>query len=810
MGVSNGLIPGPGPFAYFFEAPIDLSPGRHAPPRPRLERKKTRAKVIQDRHNGVHSGVTKCATMGNSVPSGALSIGCIKMSDELAFMTPSPLKRGGMLVLTSLGPVQFAAPPETIKDTIPTSHGVANIFVLTPTFFDYERGVSLAETEFPAYFNFFVKQKKVCLVCTAAQEERVRRIMHESLFGPEHIDLEAEIPTTVEDRSWQPDLEAELAHFRKSPIVGGRAMVLEDLVQFCLFDEDTGIATLDGVTITLEEDGRFKIVDEDSGQQAFIAPNLSVPSKHLLDEEDVAPFRAPEFGVTILGSGHGFDPHGKTTGFLLWVGGRGILVDPPVDTAEWLQNNGIPGRAIDSIILTHCHTDHDGGTLQKILRADKERLYTTQTVYDSFLRKSSAITDLAPERFDAILDFCPVPIHQPYRIHGGAFVFEYTLHSIPTIRFEVFYGGKSIVYSSDTLYDPESIENLREQGVLSKGRAKALIDFPWHHDLVIHEAGVPPIHTSCDILRQLPDDVKKRMVLVHTTASAIPPDCGLKLASMGAEGTLRLDVSENSQSRTIRWLKAFQAIDYFRDLSMGKAVQMLELASERLYKAGEPIIRVGEPGFAYYVILSGKCVITGGEVPRKVFGMHQYFGESSLINNTLRTANVTALTDTVLLQIEKNDFLAFIEDSDIRERMKHLSANRRDGTWKLMDLHPVLSGLNSAQRSELQTLMMRHEFGEGELVSCSDDQVAPAFFIASGCVMERTLDGVPKEYGPGEFTASLPAIADDRSPTAMLRAAGPTVAYRLERIGLKNFLLRYPGVYLRLLHHRSETGIEAE
>ena len=33
-----------------------------------------------------------------------------------------------------------------------------------------------------------------------------------------------------------------------------------------------------------------------------------------------------------------------------------------------------------------------------------------------------------------------------FRINGGRFVFNYNLHSIPTIRFEVWFGGKSLIY----------------------------------------------------------------------------------------------------------------------------------------------------------------------------------------------------------------------------------------------------------------------------------------------------------------------------------------------------------------------------
>lgn len=58
-------------------------------------------------------------------------------------------------------------------------------------------------------------------------------------------------------------------------------------------------------------------------------------------------------------------------------------------------------------------------------------------------------------------------------------------------------------------------------------------------DLLLHEAGAPPIHTPLEVLMQLPQRVKDRLYVVHS--STIPPDCDLRVAPTGTAGTLRLD-----------------------------------------------------------------------------------------------------------------------------------------------------------------------------------------------------------------------------------------------------------------------------
>ena len=67
-----------------------------------------------------------------------------------------------------------------------------------------------------------------------------------------------------------------------------------------------------------------------------------------------------------------------------------------------------------------------------------------------------------------------------------------------------------------------------------------LLDFPWHHPLILHEAGMPPIHTPLAVLAELPEDVKGRLYLTHISEGAIPAESGLRLAPPGASQTLAL------------------------------------------------------------------------------------------------------------------------------------------------------------------------------------------------------------------------------------------------------------------------------
>eukprot|EP00456_Euglypha_rotunda_P078141 TRINITY_DN7457_c0_g1_i1.p1 TRINITY_DN7457_c0_g1~~TRINITY_DN7457_c0_g1_i1.p1 ORF type:complete len:115 (+),score=15.83 TRINITY_DN7457_c0_g1_i1:431-775(+) len=96
----------------------------------------------------------------------------------------------------------------------------------------------------------------------------------------------------------------------------------------------------------------------------------------------------------MLGNSDGFDVNGSTTGFVLWMNRRGLMVDPPPHSGNLLKKLGIHPRLIRGVILTHCHADHDAGTFQKILEEGRVVLMTTEVILGSFLRKYSAISEI--------------------------------------------------------------------------------------------------------------------------------------------------------------------------------------------------------------------------------------------------------------------------------------------------------------------------------------------------------------------------------------------------------------------------------
>lgn len=94
------------------------------------------------------------------------------------------LPRGGCVVFTRIGPIQFGIPPESVKDALTLNIEVPTYYIIPTSKWDKIYNVSVAEFEFPAYFNFFIKKKKINLICTKQNEKAIKDIFQETLLGP--------------------------------------------------------------------------------------------------------------------------------------------------------------------------------------------------------------------------------------------------------------------------------------------------------------------------------------------------------------------------------------------------------------------------------------------------------------------------------------------------------------------------------------------------------------------------------------------------------------------------------------------------
>ncbi|MCP4668493.1 MAG: cyclic nucleotide-binding domain-containing protein [Deltaproteobacteria bacterium] len=124
--------------------------------------------------------------------------------------------------------------------------------------------------------------------------------------------------------------------------------------------------------------------------------------------------------------------------------------------------------------------------------------------------------------------------------------------------------------------------------------------------------------------------------------------------------------------------KQLKNIRIFNKLNDVELAQVNGMTREKRFHKGEIIMQEGQAGDTMYLIVSGDVEVTktltmkfGQNDFRETekvmtrFGPddHEVFGEMALIARENRSASITAITDCVLLEINREDFLMLVENS---------------------------------------------------------------------------------------------------------------------------------------------------
>jgi len=98
-------------------------------------------------------------------------------------------------------------------------------------------------------------------------------------------------------------------------------------------------------------------------------------------------------------------------------------------------------------------------------------------------------------------------------------------------------------------------------------------------------------------------------------------------------------------------------------------IQAIFMRMQRVdYRAGEVVIKQGDEGDYFYVVVKGKCLVTRETPLNKEgirlaeLGMADTFGEEALISDAKRNANVTMLTEGTLMRLGKEDFRTLLNE----------------------------------------------------------------------------------------------------------------------------------------------------
>jgi len=107
--------------------------------------------------------------------------------------------------------------------------------------------------------------------------------------------------------------------------------------------------------------------------------------------------------------------------------------------------------------------------------------------------------------------------------------------------------------------------------------------------------------------------------------------------------------------------------------------------------AGVSIVKEGKPGDKFYIIAHGKVEVTttnkqGKKIQLAILGDGDYFGEIALIQDTLRTATVTALTPCLLFSLDRTEFEKMLNKApEMRAQFEKIVKQRQDAKASMVN-----------------------------------------------------------------------------------------------------------------------------
>jgi CRP/FNR family cyclic AMP-dependent transcriptional regulator len=128
----------------------------------------------------------------------------------------------------------------------------------------------------------------------------------------------------------------------------------------------------------------------------------------------------------------------------------------------------------------------------------------------------------------------------------------------------------------------------------------------------------------------------------------------------------------------------FRRVSLFSGLTEPELQALSRVASVREYGTGAEILRADEPADAFFAIVQGEVKVfvdsaDGREVVLAHLQAGDFFGEMALFEGEPRSASVTALTQSELLVVQRDDFLAALSRNFnlVRKILATLSARLR-------------------------------------------------------------------------------------------------------------------------------------
>jgi CRP-like cAMP-binding protein len=292
------------------------------------------------------------------------------------------------------------------------------------------------------------------------------------------------------------------------------------------------------------------------------------------------------------------------------------------------------------------------------------------------------------------------------------------------------------------------------------------------------------IHPDPAELNKLPMEVKQKTYLTHR--SNLPEGItGLNLIRPGQQWEF-----VPASTVSIGDINAIQNSPLIASLSQEWLNTIYSQGKIEVVDAGQVILREGEPGKDFYIILDGAFSIIQGNNELIRLGTGDFFGELPIIENNLCTATVKATTKGRMMVVPRAVFLQMAGRTTIGKRFR-----------KLHQMRPALLQCGWVKELPLQIIdrlaekLKRRIFKSGEIITHEGKKGDEIFYLEWGkASVLMTVKGQTEKIrsmAKNQFFGEL-AVLGDGIRTATVIAEEDTSLLILSRLDFERLKSEYP------------------
>jgi len=234
-------------------------------------------------------------------------------------------------------------------------------------------------------------------------------------------------------------------------------------------------------------------------------------------------------------------------------------------------------------------------------------------------------------------------------------------------------------------------------------------------------------------------------------------------------------------------MRTLSNVPLFKHCDIRTMISIVERMQMAIYCPGEMMVREGTPGKAIFLINHGTAhVVRAGQVV-VVLSDHEFFGEQSIITETLCTASVRAVTYCDMAILMQEHFQQVCQlFPDLVGQLQRVSVERISATTRIATNRESSDlGTIAAKEAEWEQVVNKHSMGKRTVTSrnamrrpSSTARIVARVAVAANRF--RNASSPPEHDGRTRRLARLPSAASGGATVASLRAEPAPQARNLE------------------------------